>query len=69
MVSLVFRMLAVGQASHLFIYFFFGGGVHFANTLFQKYYTAKKLTNQERDCGIQAAKLATLTFITIPLIG
>ena len=54
----------------LFIYlFFFGGGVHFANTLFQKYYTAKKLTNQERDCGIQAAKLATLTFITIPLIG
>ena len=54
----------------LFILFFFlGGGVHFANTLFQMYYTAKKLTNQERDCGIQAAKLATLTFITIPLIG
>ena len=53
----------------IYLFFFFGGGVHFANTLFQMYYTAKKLTNQERDCGIQAAKLATLTFITIPLIG
>ena len=42
--------------------------MHFANTLFQMYYTEKKLTNQERDCGIQAPKLATLTFITIPLI-
>ena len=51
------------------LFFFGGGGGHFANTLFQMYYTAKKLTNQEQDCGIQAAKLATLTFTTIPLIG
>ena len=53
----------------IYLFFFFWGGVHFANTLFQMYYTEKKLTNQERDCGIQAPKLATLTFITIPLIG
>ena len=53
---------------YYFIFFWGGGrGGHFANTLFQIYYTAKKLTNEERDCGIQAAKLATLTFITITI--
>ena len=56
----------------LFIYlffFFFGGGGAFCKHFISNVLHSKKLTNQERDCGIQAAKLATLTFITIPLIG
>ena len=53
----------------IYLFFFFGGGGAFCKHFISNVLHRKKINNQERDCGIQAPKLATLTFITIPLIG